>query len=188
MRPVDTNLWTDLSSHFARQPVNVTPGYGDVLTSADLTSSLGENLPITVNRTWSRDRDSIVMTFNITNVGTSVLEMGGVGIPLPYNDNWVGKDQTGTWTESVVSDAAVSMDAGYVITNRLTGDAPTLLTTPIERSKSVPAGHSVRKALIFDVAPLEQYRLNYQTQPDYPVTWLDKTASEDASLATIYSH
>lgn len=110
------------------------------------------------------------MTFNITNVDTSVLKMGGVGIPLPYNDNWVGKDQAGIWIEGVVSDAAVSMDAGYVITNRLSGDAPTSLTTPIERSKSVPAGHSVRNALTPDVAPLEQYRLNYGTRLDY-LSW-----------------
>lgn len=75
------------------------------------------------------------MTFNITNVGKSVLEFGGVGIPLPYDDNWVNKDQTDTWTQNVVSDPAVSLDAGYVITNRLTGQAPTLITAPVERSR-----------------------------------------------------
>lgn len=79
------------------------------------------------------------MTFNLTNVGNAPLQVGGVGIPMPYNDNWVGKDQTGTWTTSVVSDAAVSLDAGYVLTNRLTGNAPTLITTPVERSTSPPA-------------------------------------------------
>ncbi|KAI5357493.1 hypothetical protein Slin15195_G038540 [Septoria linicola] len=160
MRPQNTNTWIDLASHNARKPVTVTPGPGGnngVLTSADITASLGSNLPITVNRTWSRDQDSIVMTFNITNVGNTALQMGGVGIPMPYNDNWVGKDQAGTWTTSVVSDAAVSRDAGYVLTNRLTGNAPTLITTPVERT------------------PLEQYRLNYVTQPDYPLQWLDKT-------------
>nr|POE95406.1 hypothetical protein CFP56_77629 [Quercus suber] len=134
MRQQNTAAWTDLSSHYARRPVIVTPGQYNVLTSADFTSSMGSNLPVTVNRTWSKDQDSIVMTFNITNVGKSVLEMGGVGIPLPYNDNWVGKDQVGTWEQSVVSDPAISLDAGYVLSNRLTGRAPTLITAPVERT------------------------------------------------------
>ena len=134
MRPQGSDTWTDVASHSSRKSVITTPGRGNVLTNSDLTASLGTGLPITVNRTWSKDGDSIVMTFNITNVGNTALEMGGVGIPLPYNDDWVGKDQTSTWTQSVVSDPAISLDAGYVITNRLTGLAPTLITAPVERS------------------------------------------------------
>lgn len=132
MRPQNTASWTDLSTHYARQPIAVTAGSA---TSADITASLGKNLPIKVTRTWNLVGDAVTMTFQITNVGNTVLEMGGVGMPLAYNNNWIGKDQTGTWTESVVSDPAISLDAGYVITNRLTGEAPTLVTVPMSKSE-----------------------------------------------------
>lgn len=110
-------------------------GKGGVLTSADITSSLGSNLPIKVNRTWSQDQDSIVMTFNLTNLGSTVLEFGGVGMPMSFANNWNGRDSAGTWERCAVSDPALSLDAGYVIANRLTGRAPTLITTPVERSE-----------------------------------------------------
>lgn len=116
-------------------PGNGVPGRGGVLTSADVTSSLGSNLPIKVNRTWSQDRDSIVMTFNLTNVGNNILQFGGVGIPLPFANNWKNRDAVGTWERCAVSDPALSLDAGYVIANRLTGEAPSLITTPVERSR-----------------------------------------------------
>nr|POE53455.1 hypothetical protein CFP56_28677 [Quercus suber] len=135
LRKQNIATWTDLSSHNARKSVRITPGRYNVLTSADFTAFMGSNLPITVNRTWSKDEDSIVMTFNITNTGKDIIEMGGVGIPLPYNDNWIGKGQVDTWEQSVVSDPAISLDAGYVLTNRLTGRAPTLITAPVERSE-----------------------------------------------------
>lgn len=106
-----------------------------MLTSADITASLGQDLPLTVQRIWSKRKDSIVLSFNITNVGTQSLEFGGVGIPMPYNNDWINKGQEVTWTESVASDPAVSLDGGYVITNRLTGNPPTLVTAPTEKSK-----------------------------------------------------
>lgn len=136
MRPQDTDIWANLTSHHARRPVTVTPGEGNDLTTADITTSLGRDLPIRVARTWSKDQDSIVLTFNITNIGNSTLQFGGVGIPIPINNNWVGMGRRKTWTECVISDAAVSLDAGYVITKRLTGEAPTLIVAPVGRSES----------------------------------------------------
>ncbi|KAF4547314.1 Hypothetical protein D9617_47g010820 [Elsinoe fawcettii] len=160
-RPQNSAVWTDVSSHYNRKRPVITPGTGQpgrggVLTSADITSSLGDNLPIKVNRTWSQDRDSVVMTFNLTNVGQSVLQMGGVGMALPFANNWVGRDQYNTWERCAVSDPALSLDAGYVLTNRLTGRAPTLITAPVERT------------------PLEQFRLNYNVENNYPAVWLDR--------------
>lgn len=135
MRPKSGSSWTDLSSHAARQKVKVKGASSQYLASADITPSLGSNLPITVQRTWTQDKDSLILSFNITNVGMQALEFGGVGMPIPINDDWVGKNQDDTWQQSVVSDFAMSLDAGYVLTNRLTGEAPTLLTTPMSKSE-----------------------------------------------------
>jgi hypothetical protein len=75
------------------------------------------------------------MTFNLTNVGSNDLQFGGVGIPLPFADNWVGRDAADTWERCAVSDPAISLDTGYVIANRLTGRAPTLITAPVGKSE-----------------------------------------------------
>ncbi|CAK1359638.1 unnamed protein product [Cercospora beticola] len=158
MRPENSDSWIDVASHFARQPINnSTDSANGSLSSADITASLGDNLPITVVRSWSADQDSVILSFTISNTGNDTLQMGGVGIPTPYNNNWIGKNQEQTWTESVVSDPALSLDAGYVVTNRLTGEGPSLITTPVGKS------------------PLEQYRLDYVSEPNYPEQWLDKT-------------
>lgn len=180
-RTQGSNTWTDVSSHHSRKPAVTTSGTrphgkAGVLTSADITGSFGSDIPIKVVRTWSRDRDSIIMAFNLTNVGSNDLQFGGVGIPLPFADNWVGRDAADTWERCAVSDPAISLDAGYVIANRLTGRAPTLITTPVEKSECQSCGElAVADNAL--TAPLEQFRLNYNTQPNYPEQWLDKVVS-----------
>lgn len=74
------------------------------------------------------------MTFNVTNVGDDALQFGAVRIPLPFANDWKYCDAISTWKRCAVSDSALSHDAGRVIANRLTGGAPSLITTPVEES------------------------------------------------------
>lgn len=109
---------------------------GNELSKADITPTLGTSLPLKATRTWSSDGDSLIMSFNLTNSGSQVIEFGGLGFPLAFNNDWVGLDQTETWTQCVMSDPALSLDAGFVLTNRLGGDAPTVVAVPEGKSES----------------------------------------------------
>ena len=110
-----------------------------------------------MTRSWRGRDDELVLSFTVSNTGSSAVEVGGIGFPLPYNNNWEGKDQTSTWTENVVSDPAVSLNGGYVLTNRLTGEAPTLITIGDRDT------------------PLEQYRFVSPGRSSYPAQFIEKT-------------
>lgn len=137
--------WIDSSTSFAReavQPLDVSGEYlkarfsfcsqtnltfsslqptskGNELSRADITPTLGTSLPVNVTRTWSSEGDSLIMSFNLTNVGAETIEFGGVGFPLAFNNDWIDLNQEDTWTKCVMSDPALSLDAGFVLTNRL---------------------------------------------------------------------
>ncbi|CAO1621662.1 unnamed protein product [Sympodiomycopsis kandeliae] len=168
--------WQDVSTHVNRTEVknsNRTEVRSSnstsrrKLTTSDITPALAaslpdgaQRLPISVARTWLADSEYLELSFNITNTGDNALELGAIGMPTPWNNNWAGLEQEPTWTQHVVTDPAPGLDAGYTITNRLTGETPTLLT--------IPAGSS---------SPLEAYRLNYPTQEGdsrWPAAYLDK--------------
>lgn len=159
---LEQGQWQNLSTHTNRHDVE-SKSAGHALASADITRALAGSantteLPITVVRSWMADDDSVTLSFNITNVAGSRLEVGALGIPTPWNNNWEGDDQVQTWSQHVVTDPAPSLDAGYTITNRLTGEGPTLLTVPMNST------------------PLEAYRLNYPqgSDPRWPAEFLDK--------------
>lgn len=138
--------WTDLSTHWKREPVQQVPNsaYGNApsngaLLSTDVTASLHTNLPVKVTRSWASQGDWLSLSFNVSNTDLKrSLILGGVGIPIPINNRWVHETRAESqkiWTGYLTSDAAVSLDSGYVVTNRLNGQGPTLLTVPGDQSE-----------------------------------------------------
>lgn len=141
MRP-QTNkpvAWIDIATHQKRKIVVKKNGRG--LSSADITPSLNTRLPLRIQRTWKTDGDSLILSYEIENIDKDQsYELGGVGIPLPFNNDWSSPPEDDSvaraiWTGYVASDPAPALDAGYVVTNRLNGAAPTLLAVPFGKSE-----------------------------------------------------
>ncbi|CAO1614001.1 unnamed protein product [Parajaminaea phylloscopi] len=150
--------WLNYSTHWNRTRVEPLEHVG--LARADISKTLHLDIPLRVVRTWDVEDDSLTLTFEVQNTDKAgALEVGGIGIPLSYNNDWSAvqaNDAPLVWNGYVSSDPALSLDAGYVVTKRLNGQAPTLLTIPIGQT------------------PLEQWRPNYDFGglPDiYPKQW-----------------
>jgi len=135
--------WENFSTAEARKPVQALAASGDTLAAADLTPTLPTDCPLQITRTWGLDNGRLVLKFEVKNKSSSPVEIGGLGIPLIFNnlitDFNRGRPRTLEQAHTICSfsDPAICMDAGYVQVTRLNGHGPALVVveegrTPFE--------------------------------------------------------
>ena len=135
--------WNDFSTASARKPVLALQVSGDTLAAADLTPTLPADCPLQVTRIWSLENGKLVLKFELKNKSDAPVQIGGLGIPLIFNN--LITDFTRSRPRTLVqahqicsfSDPAICMDAGYVQVTRLNGHGPALVVvedghTPLE--------------------------------------------------------
>lgn len=129
IRQVEESSWTHYSSAKERKNVTDLATQGNKLASADITPTLAD-IPLLVQRHWENINGDLVLTFQITNPTESTIEIGALGIPLPFNNNldWKSLDQA--HAENVFFDPYIGKDAGYIQVNHLHGGGPSLLILP----------------------------------------------------------
>ena len=129
IRAAGAQDWTDVSTAFHRAPVNVVAAEAGRF-SGDVTSSLPDGMPLKVVRTWSVESGDLVLRFAITNNGATPLELGGVGIPMVFNNIMNGRSLDQSYKTCSFYDPYIGEDAGYVQVIRLNGLGPVLLVVP----------------------------------------------------------
>lgn len=129
IRAAGAQDWTDVSTAFHRAPVNVVAAEAGRF-SGDVTSSLPDGTPLKVVRTWSVESGDLVLRFAITNNGATPLELGGVGIPMVFNNIMNGRSLDQSYKTCSFYDPYIGEDAGYVQVIRLNGLGPVLLVVP----------------------------------------------------------
>jgi hypothetical protein len=121
--------WTDISTAFHRAPVTVLAA--DVgRFSGDVTSSLPDGTPLKVVRTWAVEGGDLILRFTVTNTGAAPLELGGVGIPMVFNNIMNERSLDQSYRTCSFYDPYIGEDAGYVQVVRLNGVGPILLVVP----------------------------------------------------------
>ncbi len=133
--------WRDFASSRRRVPVRALPAGGDVLARADMTATMGAGFPLTVERTWLRERGAPVLRFTLANHGTTPVEVGALGMPMVFDNIITDRTLEQAHARASFVDPYVGNDAGYVQVMRLNGKGPALLVLPDGRT------------------PLEQYRI-----------------------------
>jgi hypothetical protein len=129
MRASGTATWTDVSTAFHRVPVtNVAAN--DARFSGDVTASLPSGTPVKVVRTWAVEGGDIVLRFAVINTGAKALELGGVGIPMVFNNIMNERTLDQSYRTCSFYDPYIGEDAGYVQVIRLNGVGPVLLVVP----------------------------------------------------------
>jgi hypothetical protein len=128
-RAAGVEEWTDVSTAFHRAPVTVVAADAGRF-SGDVTSSLPEGTPLRVVRTWSVENGDLVLRFAVTNSGAAPLELGGVGIPMVFNNIMNGRSLDESYKTCSFYDPYIGEDAGYVQVIRLNGLGPVLLVVP----------------------------------------------------------
>jgi len=121
--------WTDVSTAFHREPIAVFASDATHFSS-DVSSSLPSGTPLKVIRTWAVEKSDLVLRFTVTNTSSSSVELGGVGLPMVFNNIMNGRTLDQSYRTCSFYDPYIGEDAGYVQVVRLSGVGPVLLVVP----------------------------------------------------------
>jgi hypothetical protein len=126
--------WRDHASWLARRPVRALPAEPGTLAAADITATLGNDVPLTVERRWRVDGRALLLTFELTNHSTTPVEIGGLGLPMPFDNILTDRSLDEAHRRATFVDPAIAADAGYLQVTRLDGHGPALLVLPEGRT------------------------------------------------------
>src|SRR5690606_8161056 len=103
------------------------------LAAADMGPTLG-GIPLRVTRSWKNVDGDLILSFEISNPTAQTIEIGSLGIPLPFNNNMDAKNLDQAHAENVFFDPYIGKDAGYLQVNHLHGLGSSLLVLPYENA------------------------------------------------------
>ena len=128
-RSVGQTNWTDVSTAYKRSPVGVVSTSATHF-SGDVTSSLPSGTPLKIVRTWSTENGTLALRFALTNTSSAPVEIGGLGIPMVFNNIINGRTLDQAYRVCSFYDPYIGEDAGYVQVSQLSGTGPILLVVP----------------------------------------------------------
>jgi hypothetical protein len=134
LRMEDSKEWNTYSTAENRIPVEALEVSGNTLAAADISNSLGWRFPVEVRRYWETENGELLLRFEITNTTDQRVEIGGLGIPMVFNNILTGKDLDTAHAVCSFYDPYIGQDAGYLQVTRLNGHGPALLVVPGESS------------------------------------------------------
>ncbi|WP_286862770.1 MULTISPECIES: DUF5695 domain-containing protein [Sphingobacterium] len=121
--------WSYYSSAKDRKKVIELSPSKTILAAADITPTLGD-IPLKVKRSWENAGGDLILKFQLTNPTDQAIEIGSLGIPLPFNNNMDWKNLNQAHAQNVFFDPYIGKDAGYMQVNHLHGNGPSLLVLP----------------------------------------------------------
>lgn len=157
-----TGEWRDYSSSRERRPVRALPIRGSTLASADISGSMGADLPLRIVRDWVNDKGTPVLRFTLTNTSRAPVEIGGLGIPMVFDNIITDRTLEQAHAQASFADPYIGRDAGYVQVTRLNGAGPALLVlpernTPLEAYVPIPTLRETKgQAVIVEASPRAQ--------------------------------
>lgn len=129
LRSGDETEWKDFSTAHQRMPVHVLSS-GNTEFSADLAPTLPADIPLSVVRSWSVQGGELVLHFQLTNRSNKPVHIGGLGIPMIFNNIMNGRTLEQAYAKCSFYDPYIGEDAGYLQVVPLTGTGPVLLVIP----------------------------------------------------------
>ncbi|WP_215224611.1 DUF5695 domain-containing protein [Echinicola shivajiensis] len=130
LKEVGANAWKEYSSAEKREPITAINGNKKSLAAADLSNTFPSEFPLSISRYWEENGENLVMRFELKNNSSKALEIGGLGLPLIFDNILHHKSLKEAHHQKVFYDPYIGMDAGYLQVNRLDGKGPVLLVMP----------------------------------------------------------
>jgi len=163
VRAGTTGEWRNFSTAVSRIPVAALPVKGPVLASADLGPTLGQDCPLKVVRTWTVENECLVLRFEISNPSQTAVQIGGLGIPMVFNNAINDRELEEAHARCSFFDPYVGVDAGYLQVTRLSGKGPALLVVPDGKTpfeaynviQNPPFRPGMRNAVFTDLTPIQ---------------------------------
>ncbi len=128
-RSVGASDWINYSTYAKRAAVTTT--FGPALVGSDLSATLPSDCPLKAVRSWRWQNGHLQLIITITNRNSSPVEVGAVGIPMPFNNIISDRDLAQAHAVCSFTDPYIGQDAGYLRVTRLTGTGPTMVVTPV---------------------------------------------------------
>ncbi|AMP99687.1 hypothetical protein AY601_2805 [Pedobacter cryoconitis] len=122
--------WKKYATAASRMPVRLMKSGGHILAASDLGPTLASTIPLRVRRYWEVQGGHLILRFELNNKSKQAVEIGGLGIPMIFNNILEGKTLEQTHAQNVFYDPYIGRDAGYLQVTRLSGHAPSLLVVP----------------------------------------------------------
>lgn len=154
--------WQDYSSAHARKPIVKLAARGSVLAAADISASMGADIPLRVERQWVNDKGVLALRFTLVNTSREPIEIGALGMPMVFDNIILDRDLDQAHAQASFVDPYIGRDAGYVQVTRLNGQGPALLVlpeknTPLEAYRPLLEARAAPKDDIFtDRSPRTQ--------------------------------
>ncbi|HEU4769659.1 MAG TPA: DUF5695 domain-containing protein [Pyrinomonadaceae bacterium] len=130
VRVSGSETWKDYDTATDRKPVKHLLVSGPTLAAADLAQTLPPDIPLQIVRTWSIGKDRVVLRFEIRNKTTTPVQIGGLGIPVVFNNMLTGRTLEQSHEICSFADPYIGLDAGYLQVTRLNGRGPALIVVP----------------------------------------------------------
>jgi hypothetical protein len=128
-RAAGAGEWTDVSTAYKRDPIAVIAIDATHFTG-DVSSSLPSDTPLKIVRTWSTENGILSLSFTLTNTAATPVEIGGLGIPMVFNNIMNGRTLDQAYRTCSFYDPYIGEDAGYLQVTPLSGTGPVLLVVP----------------------------------------------------------
>lgn len=137
LRKKGTSSWNDFSTAADRSPVQKLETSSPVLAAALLNPTLPSDIPLQVRRYWKVENGHLVLSFELENRSDRAVEIGGLGIPMVFNNILHNRDLEEAHAKCSFYDPYIGRDAGYLQVTRLNGHGPALVVVP-EKETSTP--------------------------------------------------
>ena len=119
--------WKDYDTAADRKPVQPLPVSGQTLAAADVSPP---DIPLQITRSWVNENGRLALRFEIRNKGKAPMQIGGLGIPVVFNNMITGRTLEQAHEICSFADPYVGLDGGYLQVTRLSGKGPALVVVP----------------------------------------------------------
>lgn len=131
IRNMEGGAWSFYSTAKRRIAVDaVQSDNPNVISAADLSKTLPVEMPLQIIRYWEKEGQNLVMRFELKNKSNKPIELGALGIPMVFNNNFNNKTLDNAHAENVFFDPYIGKDAGYLQVVRLHGNGKVLIVVP----------------------------------------------------------
>lgn len=139
LRTEGTQEWAQYSTAADRAPVERLEATGSAVAAANLGPTLPDGIPLQVRRLWSVQDGHLTLRFRLTNDTDQRVEIGGLGIPMIFNNIISGRSLEEAHATNSFYDPYIGQDAGYLQVTRLNGHGPAMAVVPENGNTSFEA-------------------------------------------------
>ncbi len=126
--------WRRYDTADPRKPVETLPAVASTLAKADLASTLPDDIPLQITRSWIVENGQLILRFELRNKTAQPVQIGALGISMVFNNMITGRNLKEAHEKCSFSDPYIGQDAGYLQVTRLSGAGPALVVVPDGRT------------------------------------------------------